>query len=65
MPNANLRIPLCPAKVACDGNELRAGRTMCGLCQKALEKKARKPPPLRGANTAVAQYEKRGLPYKD
>lgn len=65
MKNANFTLPLCEAKVACDGNELRHNRTICGPCEKAIAKRTKKPAPLRGANTAVPQYDRRGLPPRD
>lgn len=65
MKNPSLHAPMCESKVACDGADLRHGRTICYSCQKALEKKARQSTRLRGENTAISQYERRGLPPRD
>jgi hypothetical protein len=45
---------ICQAQVACEGNYIRlqrqaAGKTICGACEKAVAKKARGNPPLRGS----------------
>ena len=46
-----MQVPLCNTKVACDGNTLFNGRTMCLKCEEALAKKAKnkdKAPVLKG-----------------
>ena len=57
MPGSYMRPTLsgiCETQVACDGNyiqprRLKAGAKACAKCEKALERKARGNPPLRGS----------------
>lgn len=48
---SSLQLPLCEVKVACDGNRLMGTRKVCGKCEEALAKKAKrdgKAPVLKG-----------------
>lgn len=55
MPNPDLRIPLCPSRVACDGNRLIKGRSMCSPCEKAIAKRTKPSKPLRGEHVIVTR----------
>jgi hypothetical protein len=54
----NLLTPLCTLMLACDGANLsgpRKEKGCCGKCAEAQEKRARKPAPPRGENTALPE----------
>ena len=45
------RVKICEKQIACDGEQIserRKDRSMCGKCANAIEKRNRKPKPLRG-----------------
>ena len=41
-------IRLCPSQVACDGSNLFRDRTICGPCERALARRAKRDEALRG-----------------
>ena len=62
---SDMRVPICTAQVACDGVNLNAvsrERGYCGKCRDAMDKKKNKEqPPLRGANTALREVQRRTI----
>jgi len=64
MSNANLKIPLCTVKVACDGTPVYRGRSMCSACKQRLERKerdARRVNALRGEKIITSDAKRRKL----
>ena len=54
--------PLCTLMLGCDGNTLTANRKekgYCGKCEEALAKRNKPAPPLRGANTALSEADRK------
>jgi hypothetical protein len=52
---------ICRVMVACDGNNITAGRTMCGVCENKLAKKSKdKPLKLRGETHVKYEDSRRG-----
>lgn len=47
---SHMTLPMCPAKIACDGATLHKNRTMCAKCEERLARRAKEkaPPKLKG-----------------
>lgn len=62
---ASLHTPMCSKQIACDGINLVGAareRGYCTKCAEAEEKKAKKTtPPLKGANTALREVQRRTI----
>jgi hypothetical protein len=59
----NMHTPICSKQIACDGGNLSGPgskkRGYCVKCKEAMERKTKKPPPLRGENTALNIEQRR------
>lgn len=50
---------MCPAQVACDGQWIAPGRSMCGFCERAIAKReALKNKPLKGERHLATEAAK-------
>ena len=62
----NMKTPICTRMIACDGANLignkRLERGMCLKCEDALDKKTKKPKPLKGENSALNEKMRNTLP---
>lgn len=60
-----MRVPICTAQIACDGDNLTAAsreRGYCGKCRNAMERRKDKTvKPLRGENTALREVQRRTI----
>lgn len=58
-----LQTPMCAKQIACDGinlvGEAVRERGYCVKCKEAMEKKNKTSPPLKGANTALREIQRR------
>jgi len=52
-------IKLCPVQAACDGVRLYVGRELCGPCERALHRRAKRSEALRGEHYVTYELTRR------
>lgn len=63
--SVNLRMPICSLQIACDGVAVKGENAVCYKCRDKQAKKAKTPPPLRGATLCVTKKELKELEQED